>query len=264
MQTQEYSKVPYQKYYPDMLNQNTTIDAKLNNDWLPMWSAPQMTDFQQNLKMEDAALTNLLNTYVSSDYLYLPQPDYPTYPVPTFDFLSGFHPVLPATTNVPATVTPPSPVTSNKSYPSHSSPEATSDSPHLAKSPSSASSKLDDQDSLKASEKKKIREWSRNLTCFNCKTTKTPLWRRTEDRKHNLCNACGLYYKQYKTHRPVSYKDRNPRAPKRTDISANTEFGMIDRFLDKVKESSVECPHGTVTMNWEQLQALLDAAKKAV
>ncbi|KAI8897414.1 hypothetical protein BC833DRAFT_505880, partial [Globomyces pollinis-pini] len=54
--------------------------------------------------------------------------------------------------------------------------------------------------------KKKLRELSRNLTCFNCKTNKTPLWRRTEDRKHNLCNACGLYYKQYKTHRPIAYK----------------------------------------------------------
>jgi hypothetical protein len=69
---------------------------------------------------------------------------------------------------------------------------------------------------LSASEKKKIREYARNLTCFNCQTNKTPLWRRTADKKHSLCNACGLYYKQYNSHRPVEYKDRNPRAPKRS------------------------------------------------
>ncbi|KAK5799319.1 hypothetical protein F5H01DRAFT_284758, partial [Linnemannia elongata] len=42
----------------------------------------------------------------------------------------------------------------------------------------------------------------RALECFNCKVTQTPLWRRTLDRKHSLCNACGLYYKQYNGHRP--------------------------------------------------------------
>ncbi|KAI8597595.1 hypothetical protein EDD21DRAFT_310606, partial [Dissophora ornata] len=43
----------------------------------------------------------------------------------------------------------------------------------------------------------------RALECFNCKVTQTPLWRRTLDRKHSLCNACGLYYKQYNGHRPL-------------------------------------------------------------
>ncbi|KAF8931486.1 hypothetical protein BGZ47_011812 [Haplosporangium gracile] len=43
----------------------------------------------------------------------------------------------------------------------------------------------------------------RSLECFNCKVTQTPLWRRTLDRKHSLCNACGLYYKQYNGHRPL-------------------------------------------------------------
>ncbi|KAK3817245.1 MAG: GATA zinc finger-domain-containing protein, partial [Benniella sp.] len=42
--------------------------------------------------------------------------------------------------------------------------------------------------------------------CHNCGVTKTPLWRRTVDRQHSLCNACGLYYKQYKTNRPLSAK----------------------------------------------------------
>jgi hypothetical protein len=62
-----------------------------------------------------------------------------------------------------------------------------------------------------AAQKKKIREEARNLTCFNCQTQKTPLWRRTHDKKHNLCNACGLYYKQYNSHRPTNYKNKAPR-----------------------------------------------------
>lgn len=48
----------------------------------------------------------------------------------------------------------------------------------------------------------------RKLECFNCKVTKTPLWRRTPDRKHSLCNACGLYYKQYNHHRPLHVRNK--------------------------------------------------------
>ncbi|RCH86078.1 hypothetical protein CU098_004962 [Rhizopus stolonifer] len=49
---------------------------------------------------------------------------------------------------------------------------------------------------------------SRDLECFNCHVTKTPLWRRTPDRKHPLCNACGLYFKQYNDHRPVHVRNK--------------------------------------------------------
>eukprot|EP01134_Creolimax_fragrantissima_P004656 CFRG4656T1 len=38
--------------------------------------------------------------------------------------------------------------------------------------------------------------------CINCKTLKSPLWRR--DLQGNcLCNACGLYHKAHGTHRPL-------------------------------------------------------------
>lgn len=49
---------------------------------------------------------------------------------------------------------------------------------------------------------------ARRLECFNCKVTKTPLWRRTPDRAHSLCNACGLYYKQYNAHRPLHVRNK--------------------------------------------------------
>ncbi|KAH7052872.1 hypothetical protein BKA57DRAFT_368848, partial [Linnemannia elongata] len=51
---------------------------------------------------------------------------------------------------------------------------------------------------------------SRKLVCFNCNVTQTPLWRRTPDRRHSLCNACGLYYKQYGAHRPLNVRHKLP------------------------------------------------------
>ncbi|CAO3634724.1 unnamed protein product [Mucor hiemalis] len=66
-----------------------------------------------------------------------------------------------------------------------------------------------------AESKKKVNPTSksnrspRQLECFNCHVTKTPLWRRTPDRAHSLCNACGLYYKQYNTHRPLHIRQKH-------------------------------------------------------
>ncbi|KAI8920293.1 hypothetical protein DFJ77DRAFT_236440 [Powellomyces hirtus] len=67
-----------------------------------------------------------------------------------------------------------------------------------------------DTSNLTKAERKKMRENTRNLTCFNCGTHRTPLWRRTADKRHSLCNACGLYFKQYQCHRPanVRHKDK--------------------------------------------------------
>ncbi|SAM08674.1 hypothetical protein [Absidia glauca] len=41
------------------------------------------------------------------------------------------------------------------------------------------------------------------ISCANCHTTTTPLWRRDIEGQ-NICNACGLYYKLHMTHRPVT------------------------------------------------------------
>ncbi|KAI8642969.1 hypothetical protein BD408DRAFT_415634 [Parasitella parasitica] len=61
--------------------------------------------------------------------------------------------------------------------------------------------------SIKITTQKSTRP-ARKLECFNCKVTKTPLWRRTPDRQHSLCNACGLYYKQYNCHRPLHVRNK--------------------------------------------------------
>ncbi|KAI8604482.1 hypothetical protein EDD21DRAFT_291766, partial [Dissophora ornata] len=56
--------------------------------------------------------------------------------------------------------------------------------------------------------------------CHNCGVTKTPLWRRTHDRLHSLCNACGLYYKQYKSNRPLHHQRENDAASDTEDVGA--------------------------------------------
>ncbi|KAM0679685.1 GATA type transcriptional activator of nitrogen-regulated proteins [Glugoides intestinalis] len=41
--------------------------------------------------------------------------------------------------------------------------------------------------------------------CFNCSTKETPLWRKSR-KGVNLCNACGLYFRNHGQHRPITKK----------------------------------------------------------
>ena len=66
-----------------------------------------------------------------------------------------------------------------------------------------------------------------NIVCSNCKTRETPLWRKGPNDTYN-CNACGLYYKIYKRHRPFQYKNSSYRHRKRSrkaDGDGFAEFG---------------------------------------
>lgn len=105
--------------------------------------------------------------------------------------------------------------------------------------------------SMSASEKKKKREYARNLTCFNCKTTKSPLWRKTEDKVHNICNACGLYYKQYNSNRPLSYKNREPRVSKKIH---NNQIN-IKTYLQNLKTKN---QNELVTLSVSQLNHIIN------
>lgn len=55
--------------------------------------------------------------------------------------------------------------------------------------------------------------------CSNCGTTRTPLWRRMPN-KTVICNACGLYFRSNRMHRPVNLK----RPPNTTSL-LNMEMG---------------------------------------
>jgi hypothetical protein len=78
----------------------------------------------------------------------------------------------------------------------------------------------------------------RHLECFNCKVTKTPLWRRSTDRTKTLCNACGLYYKQYNQHRPLHVRHKSTsnvvhqqQQQQQTQFIANSINNNNDRWI---------------------------------
>ncbi|CAO3624490.1 unnamed protein product [Cunninghamella blakesleeana] len=77
----------------------------------------------------------------------------------------------------------------------------------------------------------------RHMECVNCKVTKTPLWRRTPDRKQTLCNACGLYYKQYNTHRPLQVRHK---AQPSTTSTINTIHRSHPYANDRPSSSSLQ------------------------
>lgn len=86
----------------------------------------------------------------------------------------------------------------------------------------------------------------RQLECFNCKVTKTPLWRRTPDRAHTLCNACGLYYKQYGSHRPLHIRQK----PAATSTSGSVRAAPYS--VPSVQSGGCASCHQTQTPLWRK------------
>ncbi|OAD71321.1 GATA-type zinc finger transcription factor, partial [Phycomyces blakesleeanus NRRL 1555(-)] len=74
----------------------------------------------------------------------------------------------------------------------------------------------------------------RQQECFNCHVTKTPLWRRTPDRAHSLCNACGLYYKQYGNHRPLHL-------PQQTNTATTVTTATTASVADSPSQQCANC-----------------------
>ncbi|KAI8890580.1 glucocorticoid receptor-like (DNA-binding domain) [Backusella circina FSU 941] len=102
---------------------------------------------------------------------------------------------------------------------------------------------------------------SRKIECFNCKVTKTPLWRRTPDRKYSLCNACGLYYKQYNSHRPLHIRNKTARATPHQPYDMNEHIVPMTIHIKPVEDKEVvmedgdqECAncHQTQTPLWRK------------
>ncbi|CAG8535697.1 761_t:CDS:2 [Ambispora gerdemannii] len=78
----------------------------------------------------------------------------------------------------------------------------------------------------------------RQLECYNCGVNKTPLWRRTPDRMHSLCNACGLYYKQYNTHRPLHIRNKPSATTGPYNLSTSRKNSANNLTSEMVTEES--------------------------
>ncbi|AET38286.1 nitrogen-responsive transcriptional regulator GLN3 Ecym_2569 [Eremothecium cymbalariae DBVPG len=77
------------------------------------------------------------------------------------------------------------------------------------------------------------------VQCFNCKTYKTPLWRR-DPQGNTLCNACGLFQKLHGTMRPLSLKSDviKKRNTKKRSLKKATQVPSQDQTSKSLSNSS--------------------------
>jgi len=91
---------------------------------------------------------------------------------------------------------------------------------------------------------------NRNVTCLNCGTNNTVLWRKGPDGVSPLCNPCGLFYKLHGSHRsPEKRKEihrRNRMGKKRYSITT-VGSGSSEEWDDEV-----ESPNATVEFTFRQ------------
>lgn len=108
---------------------------------------------------------------------------------------------------------------------------------------------------------KKSQKPPRQMECFNCHVTKTPLWRRTPDRAHSLCNACGLYYKQYGHHRPLHVRQKQQTtATKQPNATMATP--ALTPLTTPVIESTTTCSTCHQSITGQQCTTCQKGAKR--
>lgn len=80
---------------------------------------------------------------------------------------------------------------------------------------------------------------NRNVTCANCGTNNTVLWRKGPDGQSPLCNPCGLFYKLHGTHRsPEKRKEihrRNRAGKKRFSVSTTNTWSSAEDGDDETE-----------------------------
>ncbi|CAG9853617.1 unnamed protein product [Phyllotreta striolata] len=82
------------------------------------------------------------------------------------------------------------------------------------------------------------------VTCANCKTNNTTLWRRN-NQGEPVCNACGLYYKLHNVNRPISMKKEGiqtrKRRPKNSSVgSPASAAGQVRMGLPTYQYSDMD------------------------
>ncbi|KAL5013241.1 hypothetical protein ScPMuIL_007511 [Solemya velum] len=80
------------------------------------------------------------------------------------------------------------------------------------------------------------------LSCANCSTSTTTLWRRNADGEP-VCNACGLYYKLHQVNRPMSMKKDGIQTRKRKPKSASKSRSPVKEHQYPLDHSPVQSSH---------------------
>ncbi|CAG8463154.1 9965_t:CDS:2 [Ambispora gerdemannii] len=83
------------------------------------------------------------------------------------------------------------------------------------------------------------------LSCANCGTNTTPLWRRDEA-GNTICNACGLYFKLHNVHRPVAMKRSVIKRRKRVALASSppptSHHRHTNREVDNHRKNRIQHP----------------------
>lgn len=93
-----------------------------------------------------------------------------------------------------------------------------------------------------------------NISCHNCGTTTTPLWRRDEDGR-TICNACGLYYKLHHMNRPITMKNTIIKRRRRFSIKSHDANMSPSRKQQDIEE---EERHQTMKSNKSSIPVTSD------
>ncbi|CRK98343.1 CLUMA_CG011704, isoform B [Clunio marinus] len=80
------------------------------------------------------------------------------------------------------------------------------------------------------------------LSCNNCNTTQTTLWRRNSQGEP-VCNACGLYYKLHNVSRPLTMKKEGIQTRKRKPKAQTPMKPQMEKILPPMMPSQIQMPH---------------------
>ncbi|XP_074656755.1 transcription factor GATA-4-like [Tubulanus polymorphus] len=80
------------------------------------------------------------------------------------------------------------------------------------------------------------------LSCANCHTTTTTLWRRNNEGEP-VCNACGLYYKLHGVNRPLAMKKEGIQTRKRKPKNLSKKGVIVKTEHNDIKESDNNQTH---------------------